>query len=293
LQNKLEISYKKLENRLDKLETSHRELKESNGKLQKDIEIKFEKLRENVKRDLKTETEKLIQRFDLTSENKVEEISNQERTDFILRRQGERVEQIQLQTNQASVLDQDQNSSVECVQVLETEHIESSSESQIVKLSNPEQTEIILRRKGEHAEQNSIEEICIENSDSGGVKTKEIMAKCKEVSSAPHIPYVEKESVNGPSMPKASTKTEIVGVKESRANSFASYIIESNISNDSQKVLFLSDENSEMFHSRHINEFLQISVPTRNSSNKLEHQGSKRSKSRYRHCTDIILCIRT
>jgi hypothetical protein len=95
--------------------------------LQKDIEIKFEKLRENVKTDFKTVTEKLIQRFDLASENQGVEALNQEKTDVILRRQGERVEQIQLQTNQASVLDQDKNSSVECVQVLETEQVKSNS----------------------------------------------------------------------------------------------------------------------------------------------------------------------
>jgi DNA repair exonuclease SbcCD ATPase subunit len=86
--DKLEISHEALQNKLDKLETSHRELKESNDKLQKNIEIKFEKLQENVKTNLKTETEKLIQRFDLTSENKVEEALNQEKTDVVLRRQG-------------------------------------------------------------------------------------------------------------------------------------------------------------------------------------------------------------
>jgi hypothetical protein len=147
LQNKLETSYKKLENKLeasdveskerhedlqnklDKLETSHRKLKESNGKLQKDIEIKLEKLQENMKTDLKTVTEKLIQRFNLASENQGVETLNEEKTDVILRRQGECVDQTLLQDNQVNLLDQDQNSSVECVHVLATEQIESSSES--------------------------------------------------------------------------------------------------------------------------------------------------------------------
>jgi hypothetical protein len=44
---------------------------ENNDKFQRDIEIKFEKSQENIKTDLKTETENLIQRFDLTSENQV------------------------------------------------------------------------------------------------------------------------------------------------------------------------------------------------------------------------------
>jgi chromosome segregation ATPase len=76
LQSKLETCdreskerYENLQNKLDKLESSHRELKESNGQLQKDIEIKLENLQENIKTVLKTETEKLIQRFDLASEN--------------------------------------------------------------------------------------------------------------------------------------------------------------------------------------------------------------------------------
>jgi hypothetical protein len=88
LQNKLETNHKRLENKLNKLESSDRELKESNGQLQKDIEIKLEILRENVKSDLKTETEKLIQKFDLASENQVVGVSNQEKMDVILRRQG-------------------------------------------------------------------------------------------------------------------------------------------------------------------------------------------------------------
>jgi hypothetical protein len=152
-----------------------------------------------------------------------------------------------------------------------------------VELSNSEQTELILRRKGEHVEQNLIEEICIENSDSDKVKAKEIMTKCKEVGYAPHIPYVEKESVNSPNMPKSSTKTEIVGVKASRANCFVSYVEMSNILIDSRKVLFLSDENSEMFHSKRLYELLQISMPTKINANKLEHQCFARSQRKYRH----------
>jgi hypothetical protein len=69
-----------------------------------------------------------------------------------------------------------------------------------------------------------IEEICIENSDSGEVKAKEIRAKCKEVSSAPYIPSKEKERVNNLCMLKPSRKTEMVGVKASRVNCFASNV---------------------------------------------------------------------
>jgi hypothetical protein len=124
LGNKLEISHRELEN---KLEISHRELKnkletsfrENNDKFQRDIEIKLEKSQENMKTDFETEIEKLIQRFDLASETQVVEVSNQEKTDVILRRQGECLEQTQLQANQVSVLDQDQNSSAEHDHLLE------------------------------------------------------------------------------------------------------------------------------------------------------------------------------
>jgi hypothetical protein len=290
--DKLEISHKKLENKLEtrnreskerhealqsKLESSHRELKESNGQLQKNIEIKLEKLQENIKTDLKTETEKLIQRFDLASENQIVEVLNQEKTDVILRRQGERVEQIQLQLNQVSVLDQELKSDVETLNPVENELIDLVDESLVVEFTIPEQTEVILKRQGEHAEHKLIEEICTENSDSGEVKTKEIMAKCKEVSSAP-IPYVEKGSVNNPSI-----KTETVEVKASRVNCLASNAVVSNRVNNSQKVLFLSDENSEMFHSKRLYELLQISTPTKTNASKSEHQCSKRSQRKYRH----------
>jgi hypothetical protein len=57
LQDKLEISNKELKE-------SSKELRESNDKSQRDIEIKFEKLQENMKADLKTESEKLILRID-------------------------------------------------------------------------------------------------------------------------------------------------------------------------------------------------------------------------------------
>jgi hypothetical protein len=93
------------------------------------------------------------------------------------------------------------------------------------------------------------------------------MAKCKEVSSAPYIPYIEKESVHNPTMPKSSTKTEIVGVKASRANCFASNV--GNRVNDSQKVLLSFKDSFEMFHSKQLGEVLQISVPTKTSVNKL------------------------
>jgi hypothetical protein len=221
--------------------------------------------------------------IELASENQIVEFTFPEQTDVILRRLGERVEQIQLQTNEASMLDQDQNSSVECVQVLETEQIESSSESQIVELSNSEQAEVILRRQGEHAEQNLIEKICEENFDLDEVKAKENISECDDVSFVSYTPCKEKENVNGLSMPKPSGKTEIVGVKESRAKCFASYIIVSNRLNDSKGMLLPIKDSFETFHSKQLDEVLQISVPTRNSSNKLEHQCSKRSQSRYRH----------
>jgi hypothetical protein len=89
--------------------------------------------------------------------------------------------------------------------------------------------------------------------------------------------------VNSPSMPKSSTKIEIVGVKASRANCSASKVVASNILNESQRLLFSFDNNPETFHSKHINEFLQISMHTRTNGNKLEHWCAKRSKSRYRH----------
>jgi hypothetical protein len=65
LEDKLDTTNKTL----NKLESSHRELKESSNKFQKDIKTKFEKLQENMKADLKTETEKLIQRFDRENKN--------------------------------------------------------------------------------------------------------------------------------------------------------------------------------------------------------------------------------
>jgi hypothetical protein len=177
--NNLETSHRDLEN---KLEISHRE---NNDKFQRDIEIKLETLQENMKTDFKTEIEKLIQRFDLASENQVAEISNQEKTDVVLRRQGERVEQIQLQVNQVSVLDQELQYDAETVDPLEIELIDLADESQEVEFTIPEQTEVILRRQGEQAER-KLEEICVGDFDSGEVKAKEIMEKCKEVTSAPH-----------------------------------------------------------------------------------------------------------
>jgi hypothetical protein len=181
------------------------------------------------------------------------------------------------------VIDQDQKSSEERDHLLENELIDLVDENLVVEFTIPEQTDVILRRQEEHAERKLIEEICIENSDSGEVKPIEIMTKCKEVSSAPYIPYEEKENVNSLSMPKPSGKTEIVEVKASRANCLASNVVVNNRVKDPQKVLFLSDENSEMFHSKRLYELLQISMPTKTNASKSEHQCSKRSQSRYRH----------
>jgi septation ring formation regulator EzrA len=166
LENKLEVidskSNERYENSQSKLETSLRELenkletsfRESNDKFQRDIEIKLEKLQENMKTDLETEIEKLIQRFDLASENQVVEVTNQEKIDVILRRQGECVEQMQLQVNQVSVLDQELQSDVETIDPLENEQTDLADESQEVELSNTGQTDVILWRQGEYANGN-------------------------------------------------------------------------------------------------------------------------------------------
>jgi hypothetical protein len=70
-----------------------------------------------------------------------------------------------------------------------------------------------------------IEKICVENLDPDEVKAKEIMTRCKEANSAHHIPHVEKESVNSPSMPKSRIKNEMVGVKAKKAKCLASNVV--------------------------------------------------------------------
>jgi uncharacterized coiled-coil DUF342 family protein len=90
LLDKLEVNnreLKEINKTLQNLKTSNRELRESNDKLQKDIHMKLEKSEEIMKTGLKTETEKSIQRIDTENQN----------SDVVLRRQGERVEQIQLE----------------------------------------------------------------------------------------------------------------------------------------------------------------------------------------------------
>jgi F0F1-type ATP synthase membrane subunit b/b' len=47
----------------DKVESSNKELREINNTLQKDIEDELKKLQENVKADVKLETENLFHRF--------------------------------------------------------------------------------------------------------------------------------------------------------------------------------------------------------------------------------------
>jgi hypothetical protein len=68
----------------------------------------------------------------LASENQVVEVTNQEKIDVILRRQGECVEQMQLQVNQVSVIDQELQSDVETVDPLENEQTNLADESQEV-----------------------------------------------------------------------------------------------------------------------------------------------------------------
>jgi hypothetical protein len=171
----------------------------------------------------------------------------------------------------------------ESADLLENVQINLTNENQVVEFSIPDQTDVILRRQGEHAEQKLIEKICVENFDSDEVKAKENISECDAVSFVSDTPCKEKENVSSLCMPKPSIKTEIVGVKASRANCFASYIIVSNRLNDSKRVLLSFKGSFEMFRPKQLYEVLQISVPTRNSSNKLEHQGSKRSKRRYRN----------
>jgi hypothetical protein len=94
LQDKLEINVRELKESYNVLIESNKELKENNReskensiKFQSDIETKLEKSQEHMKTDLKTETEKLIQRTD-------REIQN---SDVVLRQQGEYVEQVMVE----------------------------------------------------------------------------------------------------------------------------------------------------------------------------------------------------
>jgi chromosome segregation ATPase len=96
LQDKMKMNnreLKEINKTLQNLDTSNRELRESNDKLQRDTKTKLERSQENTKTELKTETEKWTQRND-------REIQN---SDVSLRRQGERVEQVQLQAHQERV----------------------------------------------------------------------------------------------------------------------------------------------------------------------------------------------
>jgi hypothetical protein len=176
----------------------------------------------------------------------------------------------------------------ESADLLENGQINLAGESQEVELSNPEQTEVILRRQGEHAERKLIEEIYIENSDSGEVKATEIMTKCKEVSSAPHIPYVEKEGVNNPSMPKSSIKTKIVEVRGSRVNCLATNVVVNNRLNDFRLRTVLKCFIRNAYLSYCILVRTQKLMPTNQNISALNEV--KESTDIY---TGIILCIGT
>jgi hypothetical protein len=124
------------------------------------------------------------------------------------------------------------------------------------------------------------------NTNSDSVVTKGNISKCDDVSSVPCM-HMEKENVDSPSMPKSSTKTEIVGVKASRVNCFASDVVVSNRVNDSQRVLLSFKDSFEMSRSEQLGEALQISVPMKTCVNKLEfHRYDdhiSKSQRKYRH----------
>jgi hypothetical protein len=141
--------------------------------------------------DTKIEVEVDVKQLDSKVDSNVKRIDNRlaeldkevgtlkeaikENSDVILRRQGEYVEQMQLQANQVSVLDLELElkSDVETVDPLENRQIDLTDESQIVELSNPEETDVTLRRQGEQAERRLVEENKADNSDSDNVVTKE------------------------------------------------------------------------------------------------------------------------
>jgi hypothetical protein len=126
--DKLEISYRKLENKLEgrdresrerheallnKIETSHRELGNGLGA----------KLEASHRKTLAI-SDKAIESFKITSP----QIGDQEK-----------------------VSDQELQPDVEIVDLLENGQIDLADESQIMEFSNPEHTDVILRRQGEHA----------------------------------------------------------------------------------------------------------------------------------------------
>jgi hypothetical protein len=92
--------------------------------------------------------------------------------------------------DQEKVSDQELQPYVGIVDLLENGQIDLADESQIAEFSNPDHTDVIL-----NAEHKLIEEICVGNSNSDEVKAKEIMAKCKEVSSLLLISLTRKKKL--------------------------------------------------------------------------------------------------
>jgi hypothetical protein len=64
---------------------------------------------------------------------------------------------------QAEVPDHKQIRSTEIVDPLDERPRNPASEIQTIKLPNPEETDVVLRRQGEHVEQRSVDENKIEN----------------------------------------------------------------------------------------------------------------------------------
>jgi chromosome segregation ATPase len=163
LEDKVETTNKTL----NKLENSHRELKESNDKFQKEVETRFEKLQESMKADLKTETENSIHKFNkenqklnkqltekLDSEirnvvHKVSEVQGEIEAELVAAKKSINTVQEEVERKldqQAAQLDNKIDSYLKRIDNLDKEVV-------TIKEAIKENSDVILRRQGEHVEQ--------------------------------------------------------------------------------------------------------------------------------------------
>jgi hypothetical protein len=303
-----------------KVETSYRELKESNDKFHKEIETKFEKFQESMKADLRTETEKLIQRLDRETQKPIKQLT--EKSDSEIRNVIPKVNKVQGEIEVELVAERESISAVQeevdrkvvqqspqfnnAVEELTTKLVDTRNkvdndekqlvnkvdsdtgridnldkEVGIIKEAIKENTDVVLRRQREHVEQRLVGENKVDDCDSDDNEVGERIPEYNNENSVPRSPCKKKKIVPNLYMSRSTSVSKFIEVRASRDN----ISVESNRLNSLKRTPILLEDSfvdSHLVYPEHSHKFLRTHKPVKNGVNGLGSYNFKHHRYKFR-----------
>jgi hypothetical protein len=107
-----------------------------------------------------------------------------------------------------------------------------------MKFPNPEKTDLVLRRQGEHVEQRPVAENKVENFYSDNNEVEESISERSNENSVPRSPCKEKECMSNLYVSTSSSRSKIAKLKADGNIYSASHVVTSNRLNGVQRTLF-------------------------------------------------------